>query len=283
VRSAHVFAIIVGMTRSVIRSAWLVGSVFLFACGGRTLGLETEEDDTGAAGSGGSVASKGGSGGSTSGKGGSGGAGGSSTGGAGGSSGSSTGGSGGTGGTGVGAMGGTGGTGGSGGSGGTNTGKGGSNTGKGGSGGKGGGKGGKGGSNGGFKSCDQCQQAVYQQCEPIYEQCLGEKECGGLLQCFEDCGDDDFCANSCFEKYPGAEGTYYQLAGCFLCGPCEQVCDTPADFCDQVGGSGGSGSSPDDPTPQPAAGLGRHVVTPTPHAKDEEQALRAAHSRRTAT
>jgi hypothetical protein len=220
------------MSPSSLRAAWFVSSLSLFsrvACGGRTLGLDDEPSASGQAGAGtntgrggvgGSAAGTGGVGGSVAGTGGVAGGGGTPAGGGGGVSA------------------GTGGTGG-------NAGKGG----KGGNNGKGGnpGKGGTGGTNS-FQSCDDCQQAVYAQCEPVYEQCLNDPNCGGLLQCFNDCGNDDACANDCFDTWNQGGQLYYQLAGCFLCGPCENPCDSPADFCAQFGNV--DGGQPGRPGPQ---------------------------------
>lgn len=206
------------MMRSALRSGWLLGSVILVACGGRTLGLPDDDnrDLTPAPGASG----RGGSGGGAAGNSGrSAGGAGPGTGGRG--AGPSVGGSPGVGGTGAGAAAGRGG-----------------GQGKGGKGGKGGGPG-KGGSAGkgagpAFKSCDQCQEVVYPKCKPVYEQCLDDTQCGGLLQCFQDCGDDEKCSTACFQKWQDGVGLYYQVAACFLCGTCEQICDSPADFCSQV-------------------------------------------------
>jgi hypothetical protein len=223
------------MSPSSLRSAWFVSSLSLFAlvaCGGRTLGIDDEPSASGQAGA--SASGKGGSagaGGSVAGKGGTGGVNAAGTGGV------NAAGTGGVNAAGTGGVN-AGGTGG-------NTGKGG----KGGNNGKGGntGKGGTGGT-GSFQSCDQCQQDVYPQCEPLYNECFNDPDCGGLLQCFDQCGNDDACANDCFDTWNQGGQLYYQLAGCFLCGPCEKPCDSPTDFCDQFGAvDGGQPGQPGQP------------------------------------
>lgn len=73
------------------------------------------------------------------------------------------------------------------------------------------------------QTCDECQQEKFLQvCGDVYDKCL-QTECGDLLDCFQSCN-DDACYNACFDKFPGGQQGYYELADCVLCKACGPEC-----------------------------------------------------------
>jgi hypothetical protein len=82
-----------------------------------------------------------------------------------------------------------------------------------------------GGGPGPMVSCDQCQNLAYPKCEPILNQCYDTPDCSSLLDCFQQCDEnDDQCVSVCFEKHPSAQDQYKQLYSCFVCDSCAEAC-----------------------------------------------------------
>src|SRR6185436_15582496 len=100
------------------------------------------------------------------------------------------------------------------------------------------GGGGTGGSTG--FTCDSCINQAWGACQQPYDACLNNTQCNGLLTCFESCGNDDACANACFDKFPQAYDPYVNLVYCLVCGQCTNVCSAEwGDFCNQPPPPGG--------------------------------------------
>jgi MYXO-CTERM domain-containing protein len=116
-------------------------------------------------------------------------------------------------------------------------------------------------------TCDQCTQSATSgqgACSSQVNACFNNSECSALLDCFNNCGNNQSCLQGCVNQYPNGYNMYVGIFDCVCDTACPVECGNEA-FCTQGGGSssavasasassaasvgaGGSGAGAGDPT-----------------------------------
>jgi hypothetical protein len=74
-------------------------------------------------------------------------------------------------------------------------------------------------------SCDECTScALAGPCEGLYNTCENDSDCMTIDECFEGCGGDSSCEQTCLANNPDGDTEYTNLLTCVNCDQCPTAC-----------------------------------------------------------
>ena len=91
------------------------------------------------------------------------------------------------------------------------------------------------------EACDSCQNSIAPQaCQGSVNTCFNDESCSQLLNCGNQCGDDQGCFQKCFDETPApGQQLYFNILDCYYCdvSVCGAECaDVNGGFCEQIHG-----------------------------------------------